>query len=157
MRGLSQDPQAGMSALSAAERSRVLAACPVFSQVPAQSLGVLAEMMETERLAPEELLFEHGEPSDRVYVLAAGSLDVFLPGRSHPVRALGPGDLLGEYGMFSELTRTATIRAKAEAVLLSLDYRRFRAFLLQFPEVALVLLKTAVERLVAAEAGGEGS
>ncbi len=138
--------------LGAADRLRALGACPVFARLPAEHLGVLAEMLGTERLAPGEVLFECGEAADRVFVVAAGSLGVFLPGRAEPVRALGPGELLGEYAMFANLVRTATVRAGSEAVLLSLDYRRFRAFLLRFPESALVLLGTAVERLVEAEA-----
>ena len=139
-------------ALNAAEKARILSLCPVFAGVPPRDLGVLAEMMGTERLAAGETLFGSGEPSDRVCVVARGALSVLLPGQERPVRTLGPGDLLGEYGMFAHAGRTATVRAEGDAVVLSLGYPRFRAFLLQFPESALVLLRTAVERLVALEA-----
>jgi CRP-like cAMP-binding protein len=138
--------------LSVAERIQALGKCPAFARVPAGDLSVLAEMVETEHLAQSEVLFERGEPCTSVYVIAAGVMDVRLPGRSEPVRRMGPGDLLGEYGMFSRQGRTATVTAETEAVLLSLDYPRFRAFLVQFPESALVLLEIAVNRLAAAEA-----
>jgi CRP-like cAMP-binding protein len=137
--------------LTAAERMQALGVCPVFSGVPARDLGVLAEMMQTERLRADELLFEQGEPSDRVYVVVSGSLAVILPGRTEPVRHLGPGDLLGEYAMFAGLVRTATVKAQTEAVLLSLDYRRFRAFLSEFPESMFVLMGSVVHRLTALE------
>ncbi len=143
--------------LSVAERMQALGKCPAFARVPAGDLSVLAEMVETERLAEGEVLFERGEPSTSVYVLASGALGVWLPGRSEPVRRLGVGDLLGEYGMFSRRGRTATVKAETPAVLLSLDYPRFRAFLVQFPESALVLLEIAVNRLTAAEAGDGAS
>jgi CRP-like cAMP-binding protein len=116
--------------------------------VPARDLAVLAEMVHVEHLPENELLFQHGDPADCVYVVAAGRLAVFLPDAPKPVRHLEPGDVLGEYGMFAGMTRTATVRAETAAVLLSLDYQRFRAFLLHFPEATLVLLKTAVQRLV---------
>ena len=138
--------------LSVAERLQALGACPVFTGTPSTELGLLAEIVETEQLEAGETLFEAGEPSDRVYLVASGTLNVLVPGKAEPVRQLGPSELLGEYGMFCGLVRTATIRAATEAVLLSLDYQRFRAFLLQSPEAALVLLKTAAQRLVAAEA-----
>jgi CRP-like cAMP-binding protein len=112
---------------------------------------VFAEMLATERFRAGEVLFEQGDPSDRVYLVAGGRLSVRIAGRPDPVRALGPGDLLGEYGMFAGRVRTATVRAETDASLLSVDEPRFRAFLLQFPQAALVLMKTAVERLVAAE------
>ena len=137
--------------LTAAQRMQAISVCPVFSGVPARDLGVLAEMMQTERLRADELLFEQGEPSDRVYVVVSGTLAGILPGRTEPVRRLGAGDLLGEYGMFADLVRTATVKAETEAVLLSLDYRRFRAFLSEFPESMFVLMSWAVHRLTALE------
>lgn len=144
------------SALNAAQRIEALGLSPVFSDLPASELGVLAEMLETEYLRAGELLCEYGEPSDRVYLVVAGTLSVFVPGQAQPVRTLHRGALLGEYGMFGSLVRTATVKADTDATLLSLDYQRFRAFLLQFPAATLVLLRTAVERLVAAEAKAGG-
>lgn len=75
----------------------------------------------------------------------------FPAGHDQPVRTLGPGDLMGEYGMFVENVRTAAVRAQSDAALLSLDYNHFRAFLLHCPQATLALLQTAVGRLVEAE------
>lgn len=141
-------------ALSVDEKIRTLGICPVFSRIPSGNLSILAEMMNTERLGAGEVLFEYGDPCDTIYVVASGSLSVFASRSSEPVRTMRPGELLGEYGMFSGLVRTATVKADTEAVLLSLEYQRFRAFLLQFPESTLTLLKTAVERLIALETRG---
>lgn len=139
------------TALTNAEKTSVLGACPVFAGVPPAELATLAEMMETEYLGAAEVLFEAGETCEDIYVVASGTLDVLLPPESRPVRTLGRGDLLGEYGMFSNQARTATVRTETDSVLLSLDYRRFRVFLLRFPESTLVLLRTTVERLLSAE------
>jgi CRP-like cAMP-binding protein len=139
------------SGLTVSARAQVLSACPLFAGIPATDRALLAEMMETERLRASEILFEAGDPSDRVYVVSDGRLAVFLPNQSQPVRTLGPGDIIGEYGMFLNQGRTATLKAETDATLLSLDHKRFRSFLLRFPEAALALLEIAVERLVAAE------
>ena len=144
--------------LTTEQKRAALRACAVFGGMPGDEVGVLAEMMTTESLRPGETLFEAGEPSDRVFVVVTGRLEVFVgqlgqPGRAEAVRTLGPGDLLGEYGMFLGNVRTATIRAAASgpALLLGLDYQRFRSFLLVAPEATLVLLETAVRRLVELE------
>jgi len=137
--------------ISATEKIRTLGTSPVFSRIPSSDLSILAEMMKTERFGAGDVLFEYGDPSDTIYVIAEGSLSVFAPGGSEPVRTMGPGELLGEYGMFSALVRSATVKADTDAALLSLEYQRFRAFLLQFPESTLTLFKTTVERLVALE------
>lgn len=139
------------SALTVAARAQVLSTCPLFAGIPAADRALLAEMMETERLWAGEILFEAGDPSDRVYVVSDGRLAVRLPNQSQSVRTLGPGDIIGEYGMFLNLGRSATLKAETDATLMSLDYLRFRSFLLRFPEAALALLQTAVERLVQAE------
>lgn len=139
------------TALTIAEKLRTIETCPLFSGVPTAELSVLAEMMKTEHLRADEILFQAGEYSDTVYVVASGTLNAYLPNDPLPIRALTPGDLLGEYGLLANLTRTATVRASTDAVLLCLDYPRFRAFLLRFPETTLVILKTTVARLVAAE------
>ena len=137
--------------MKTAERISLLGTCPVFAGISPAELALLAEMMETERVRPGEILCAAGESADRIYVVAAGRLNVNLPGSQTPLRRLGPGDLLGEYGMFSHQGRTATVLADTETILLSLDYARFRAFLLQYPSATLMLLQTAIERLVHAE------
>ncbi|MBI5394962.1 MAG: cyclic nucleotide-binding domain-containing protein [Verrucomicrobia bacterium] len=145
------------TALTVAARTRTLSTCPLFAGIPPADRALLAEMMETERLRAGETLFQAGDPSDRVYVVGEGRLAVFLPDETQPVRTLGPGDIIGEYGMFLNRGRSATLKAETDAALVSLDYTRFRSFLLRFPEAALVLLRTAVERLVAAETRARGS
>ncbi|MBW2523528.1 MAG: cyclic nucleotide-binding domain-containing protein [Deltaproteobacteria bacterium] len=137
--------------LSTAAKLNALGRCDVFARIPKDTMGVLAEMMETESLDPGDLLFERGEPSDRVYVVVSGALSVFVEGRDEPVRRLDAGQLLGEYGMFAGQARTASVRADEPATLISMGYDRFRKFLHQFPEATFALLATAVGRLVEAE------
>jgi len=139
--------------LSTAAKLTALSRCDVFARIPSDALGVLAEMMEAESLGAGDLLFERGEPSDAVFVVAAGTLAVHGADRAEPVRTLGPSELVGEYGMFAGQTRTATVTATDDSTVLSLDYERFRAFLHQFPQAMFELLATAVQRLVEAERG----
>jgi NTE family protein len=137
--------------LTSDERLRAVGGCPLFAGIPPAEQRILAEMMRTEQLHAGETLFQAGDPADSVYLIAEGTLQVFLPSAAQPVRALSAGDLLGEYGLLTRLGRTATVRAATEALLLSLDSQRFRAFLLRFPEATLALLKTTVARLMEAE------
>jgi CRP-like cAMP-binding protein len=143
--------------LTSDERLRAVGACPLFAGVPFTEQRLLAEMMRTERLRAGEALCHAGEPADSVYVIVAGTLQVYLPDAPEPLCSLSAGDLVGEYGLFAQLVRTATVRASTDAVLVSLDYPRFRAFLLRFPEATLALLKTTVARLLEAERRAGGS
>jgi CRP-like cAMP-binding protein len=98
------------------------------------------------------VVFERGEPADCILVVAEGRLSVWVPDSEGAVEILGPGALLGEYGLFAGFTRIATVRAETDTRVLSLDYERFRAFLFQFPEAMFTLFKVAVGRLMAANA-----
>jgi CRP-like cAMP-binding protein len=137
--------------LTAEHRFRALHSCPVFASVAVEDLRLLAEIARTEQLGPDEILFEAGEPAQEIFVVASGSLEVFVPEHSAPCNALHPGDLFGEYAMFYNNVRTTTVRSVTPACLLSIDYRRFRAYLLRFPEMSLKLLGIAIRRLVTLE------
>jgi CRP-like cAMP-binding protein len=59
---------------------------------------------------------------------------------------LGRSTVLGEYGMFTGERRNATVTAKGPVAVLTLDYERFRRFMIAFPEGTIALLKSAVLR-----------
>jgi CRP-like cAMP-binding protein len=135
--------------LSSAQRASVLSQSRVFAALPRSELGVLAEMMRVESFPKDSTVMEAGEPADCVYVVAEGTLAVSVGGKH--VRELGAGSVLGEYGMVGNAVRTATVVAVSDALLLSIDYERFKDYLLRFPEALWVLFEGAAKRLVEAE------
>lgn len=130
---------------------RVLRSCPVFAPLSPEPLAVLAEMVRIDAYGAGETVCEAGEAAAECYVVASGSLAVMLPGAEAPVRTLGPGEVLGEYGLFTERVRTATVLAVRESELLVVDYERLQRLLLEFPEATFSLLSTTVRRLIDAE------
>jgi CRP-like cAMP-binding protein len=145
------------------ERLRALVEVPEFRDLAADDRAVLAAAMREEFFAAGETVVEAGEHADRVFVLCTGQLMVTLPGRAGVVRMLERGSLLGELAFFENEVRTATVRAGADAVLLSLPFENFRAFLLAHPGSALVLAARIVRALRGLEAemarreGGAGA
>jgi len=129
-------------------RLAVLRASELFASVPPSELGVLATMFEVEEFAVGDVLMRAGERASRVYTIASGEVEVRSPDDGHPVARLGRGGVVGEYGLFHDGVRTATVVALAPTRALSLDYQRFHRFLLAFPEAMLTLMRTTVERLV---------
>lgn len=136
--------------ITSADRQACLQCCSLFSGLDVGTLAVLAEAFDTESFAEGEDVCLHGEEADCVYVVLRGKLGIYLPGSDRPVRQVGSGAILGEYGMFSG-TRTASLRAENETTLLSMGYARFRSFLFQYPAAMYGLLEVAVSRLSEAE------
>jgi monoamine oxidase len=128
-------------------RVALLAHGDIFSTVPPNELRVLATMFEPVTFDAGELLCEIGAPADRVYLIAAGRVEVRL-GDGTVVASHGRGGLVGEYGLFHHGKRTATVVALERTNAFALDYQRFQRFLLAFPESMYSLLRVTIGRLM---------
>jgi CRP-like cAMP-binding protein len=109
---------------------------------------VLATMFEPVTFDAGELLCKLGAPADRIYVIAAGRVEVRLAD-GRVVMSHGRGGLVGEYGLFHRGRRTANVVALERTSAFTLDYQRFQRFLLAFPESMYSLLRVTIGRLMA--------
>jgi CRP-like cAMP-binding protein len=129
------------------ERMTVLAESEVFSEVPETELAVLAMMFGWVEWPDGAVNCQAGDPADAVFALAAGEVEVRLPD-SGPLAVLARGGVVGEFGMFGDRRRTATLIARGTVRALTLDYQRFERFLLAFPESLYALHRQTVRQLV---------
>ena len=132
-------PAAVMEALS---RSSLLAG------LPAEMLGWLGSQATSVTLAPGEVLMRQGDPSDSVYIVVSGSLDVAaeVGDSTVPVAVSGPGASLGELGVIAGNARNATVTAREDVELLRIDGEAFGR-LLDSPMFARRLLVGVSDRL----------
>jgi len=79
-------------------------------------------------LAAGTALFRQGDPSDRIYVVERGQVDVVrdTPDGEVLLATLGPGEHLGEMGPLFGLPRSATVRARTDAALTGYTASAFR-------------------------------
>jgi CRP-like cAMP-binding protein len=137
--------------VAAIDKVALLKRSPVFGRLPIEALTLLAEMLQSEEFSGGTTVCETGEAADSVFIVGTGKLSVFVGSSAVRVRELAEGDVVGEYGMFGNRGRTATVRADTDAVLFSLDYQRFRDFLFTLPDAMWALFGVAVDRLSKAE------
>jgi putative ABC transport system ATP-binding protein len=91
------------------------------SEVPAETYEV--------KLAAGASLFEQEDPSDVVYVIDSGEIDIIrilAGGEEQPLARLGPGQYLGELGPLMGFPRSASARAATEARLTAMSPHLFR-------------------------------
>jgi CRP-like cAMP-binding protein len=132
------------------ERLVLLKGTPTFAAVPLADLRIVAQELEEDTCYAGEFVFEEGEPSDRMYIVASGRVGISLRGSSGPqdfVSTLGRGDCFGEMGLFDDQPRSATAHALEETRLLTLDKHRLRGLLAAYPGLALGLLRGLSLRL----------
>ena len=129
------------------------------SQFPGFTLGLgdgevaaLMEALEMEELSAGETLLVAGTPSDALFLVWNGSLEVLLAGTDDEVVArIGPGDVLGEVSLMDPGPASATVRCDTGAVLLVLTRERLEELWEEHPRVASRLLthlaRTLAERI----------
>jgi putative ABC transport system ATP-binding protein len=81
------------------------------------------------KLDAGEVLFRQGDPSDLVYLVEEGEVEIFreLEEGEERLTVIGPGNYFGELGPMLNLPRSATARAISATVLTSCTVQQFRS------------------------------
>jgi monoamine oxidase len=136
------------------KRIQILGNTEVFKTVSVNELRLLASMFKEKRYAAGEIICREGERAEDVFVVAEGRIEVRLGIERRAVEIVGMRAVVGEFGMFTDARRNATLVASEATVLLSLDYDRFERFLLAFSECTLRLYKQTVQKFIAQQRQG---
>jgi MFS family permease len=105
---------------------------PLFAPLPPATVEHLARSLQPVGVAAGEHIVREGEPGDRFYIVATGEVEVAAEGK--PLRALGPGEYFGEIALLRKVPRTASVVAKEDSELLTLDRDEFVAAVTGHPE-----------------------
>jgi CRP-like cAMP-binding protein len=108
-----------------ADELRILGSIPIFAPLPGISLEHLAGRLVPLRLEPGTEIVREGDPGDRFYIVAEGTVEVSEYGRS--ISEIGAGGYFGEIALIRDIPRTASVRAKSPVVLYALDRDDFLA------------------------------
>jgi signal transduction histidine kinase len=126
---------------------------PLFAGVEDGPLRRLVGRGEIVDLEPGDTLIRQGDEADALFVVLAGELEVTRQsGESRiPLAVVGPGSLQGEIAALEGGRRLATVAATRNAEALRIPVDALRELLATGPDVALSVVRTAVERLRAME------
>jgi hypothetical protein len=106
-----------------AEQLELLHGNAIFAPLPPSTLEQLAESLDEVRVGSGEEVIRQGESGDRFYLVGDGELDVYVDGGL--VQSLGRGDSFGEIALLRDVPRTATVKARGDAVLYALERHNF--------------------------------
>ncbi len=94
---------------------------------------------------PGQIVFEAGQPGDKMYVINEGEVEVVVNGQV--VDTSGEGSIVGEMALIDSSPRSATVRAKTQAKLVPVDEKRFLYMVQQTPGFAINVMKILAERM----------
>jgi CRP-like cAMP-binding protein len=118
---------------------------PLFADCPADVLSSMAQLGEETTITEGHDLVREGHGGGRLTVLLEGTADVHVSGSR--VRALGPGDVVGEIAMVLGGRSTATVVATSPVRVLTLSPSATTRIFSQSPELRAKIEHQAWERL----------
>lgn len=122
----------------------------IFHDLDPAERAKLAAELDTLNLRRGEVLVRQGETADALYVVVTGRFAVTLDGRSQMVAEVGPGQPIGEIAFLAGGTRTATVTALRDSVVLRLGRSEFEALSAKSPGIWRTLTVTLARRVAEA-------
>ncbi len=100
-------------------------------------------------LKSNQTLFKEGDPSDGMYLLRSGTLEVCLEKDEKTVilATIESGGMIGEMALFDQKPRSATVRAKGDAEVTLISNADFKGLMKQIPKWFTALMGTLSARL----------
>jgi CRP-like cAMP-binding protein len=135
--------------MSLSDEFECLRKVPMFANVDAARLKLLAFTSDRLVFAPGDVVFRQGEPGDAAYFIVSGSAEILVSNLDGEmsVAAIGENEMVGEIAILCDVPRTATVRAVSELVTLRISKDRFFTVLEEFPEMAVGIMRELARRL----------
>jgi CRP/FNR family transcriptional regulator, cyclic AMP receptor protein len=117
------------------EKLDVLSRSPLFEMLSTSELEFVADLSRPRRFAVGEIIFEEGELGDSLFVIVEGEVDVLRKNDASELKVLASlraPAFFGEMSLIDKEYRSATVRAKTEAVLLHLTAENLALFRKQY-------------------------
>ncbi|MES1189072.1 MAG: Crp/Fnr family transcriptional regulator [Myxococcales bacterium] len=122
----------------------------VFSAFGATELAALAPVAQVRRYAKGRTLVAQGALTETTFGIVSGRLRVSLSranGSDATLAILGPGELVGELGLFQNGSRSARVTAMEEVCVLSVPKSALLAALGRSPAASLALCRLLAARV----------
>jgi CRP/FNR family transcriptional regulator, cyclic AMP receptor protein len=130
----------------------LIAEIPLFQGLSDEDREALAERLTEKRFAGGDVVFSQGDMGSSMYVVKAGAVQIFLPGKGHgspvlPLKDLRTGEYFGELAIFDDKPRSASVRAVVDTVLLELTREELAEHLGRSKTAAMTILSEMAARL----------
>jgi CRP/FNR family cyclic AMP-dependent transcriptional regulator len=132
----------------------VMSETPILETVPRRAVKELGDQGAIRQYRRGTYLFFQGDPSEQVFFLAAGRIEVSsnsVTGHRQLLTTLDHPQFFGELGVLGEQHRTATAVALEDSMVLVVDGGRFLRFLGEHPQATRALLRGLARQIQAHE------
>ncbi|MBD3391824.1 MAG: cyclic nucleotide-binding domain-containing protein [Chitinivibrionales bacterium] len=125
---------------------------PLFSSMKTGDLRAVAEIAEEMTFSGGDEIVRENDVGDSMYIIKEGSVAISKEAgdRRLELARLKKGDCFGDMAIFDAEVRSASVIARDTCTLLRIDSDALKDVLIDYPSIAIELLKIFVKRLRAA-------
>jgi len=123
---------------------------PIFDQLIAEELKIVANYMNIIDAEPGEILFKEGDRGDYVCFIVDGILEVIKQtegGKTVVISTISKGRSIGEMSIIDDSPRSATVKSKTNATLITLTQEKLDIILEEHCAIGAKILK-GISRLL---------
>ena len=126
---------------------------PLFANLARAQLDPLRKDAVRQLYNAGEIIFNHGDLPEYLYIVEEGIIDIVLPAKGEEIilATLEPGSFFGELSVFDSQPRTATARATADASLICIPLTSIAALTNRSPTAARQFMSVIIHRLRTAD------
>lgn len=122
----------------------LLVKIPLFKSFSADELTTISKFMNLFEVGKDKPLFNEGDKGDYVCFVVDGRLDVYkktFDGNDFIVNTLSRGQSFGEMSIIENTPRSATVKASANTIYVTLARKDFELILDEYPKICNKILK----------------
>ncbi len=117
---------------------------PLFDALDAEELTMLVPHMNVVTLSKDEILWNEWDKGDYICFVVRGTLEVLKKTGADamtPIASLERGRSVGELSIVEHFPRSATLRARTDAVVSTLSRESFESLMVERTEIGIKILK----------------
>jgi len=128
--------------------ANAMAVSPIFRPFPRGDRKLIMERFRAREVAEGETVVREGEPSDGLYVVLDGAVEVVKrkDGGAVVVGQLREGDLFGEMSCLRKAPASASVVVRRGGTLLKLPRRDFDELVVSYPQILELVAELSEER-----------
>jgi CRP/FNR family cyclic AMP-dependent transcriptional regulator len=131
------------------QKLELLRSIPLFARLGSNEILRLGQLTEVVDVAAGYALMRQGDRGAEMFIFATGRASVERDGRLIAER--GPGEVVGEIALLSDVARTATVTATEPCRLFVIGRREFQSLMGELPSFRLQILDALAQRIQALE------
>lgn len=123
----------------------VLVNSPLFSGMSALEMNAISAFLERSRIKTGDVVFTEGDVGKEMYILLSGRLSAYVKqpdGTQRRMFEIKPGDFFGEMSIIANETRSATLTAMEDTVVMVLPGIDFYRIIFDHPMIGIKMLES---------------